>query len=158
LYDLEANDYITGQIDRHMGNIFVDPVTKKVTGIDNDLAFPDYARSQVTGTPTAREKTVAGLARFLHKDTADRISKLDPEDLRKQLENQETPNGVGKLSDASIEGAVQRLKELQDGIKAENPRWWISSTRKLSTRPSTAKMLRLNRRPRTQKSTLMAWG
>ena len=37
--DLQLIDALTGQVDRHGGNIFVDPKTGKVTGIDNDAAF-----------------------------------------------------------------------------------------------------------------------
>jgi hypothetical protein len=39
LMDLQLIDALTGQVDRHGGNIFVDPKTGKVTGIDNDAAF-----------------------------------------------------------------------------------------------------------------------
>ena len=37
--DLQLFDAITGQADRHGGNIYVDPVTGKVKGIDNDQSF-----------------------------------------------------------------------------------------------------------------------
>ncbi len=37
--DLQLFDAITGQADRHGGNIYVDPATGKVKGIDNDQSF-----------------------------------------------------------------------------------------------------------------------
>jgi len=117
LSDLEVNDYITGQLDRHCGNIFVDPLTKKVTGIDNDLAFPEDEREKTLGKKTAQGKAISGLPSTLHRDTADRLAKLSPQDLRKELQNMETPEGVGKLSEASINGAVDRLKNLQVAIR-----------------------------------------
>ena len=115
LSDLEVNDYITGQIDRHCGNIFIDPNTGKVTGIDNDLAFPEGDRELAINQEAA--KSVPGLPHTMHKETADRISKLDPEELRKQLQNMPCPEGVSPMSEASINGAVERLKALQQGIK-----------------------------------------
>lgn len=115
LSDLEVNDYITGQIDRHCGNIFIDPKSGKVTGIDNDLAFPEGDREQAINQEAA--KSVAGLPHTIDKETADRISKLDPEELRKQLQNLPCPEGVSPMSEASIDGAVKRLKALQQGIK-----------------------------------------
>ena len=39
LSDLQLMDALTGQLDRHLGNIFIDSKTGKVTGIDNDMAF-----------------------------------------------------------------------------------------------------------------------
>lgn len=115
LSDLEVNDYITGQIDRHCGNIFIDPNTGKVTGIDNDLAFPEGDRELAINQEAA--KSVPGLPHTMHKETADRISKLDPEELRKKLQNLPRPEGVSPMSEASINGAVERLKALQQGIK-----------------------------------------
>lgn len=39
LSDLQLIDAITGQLDRHMGNVFIDGATGSVKGIDNDMAF-----------------------------------------------------------------------------------------------------------------------
>lgn len=41
LANLQLMDALTGQMDRHNANIFIDPNTGKVTGIDNDMAFPN---------------------------------------------------------------------------------------------------------------------
>lgn len=118
LYDLEAQDYITGQIDRHPGNIFIDPHTKQVTGIDNDLAFPTVNRNQMVAEDGGvAAKAARGMPMFMHEDTADRIEAMTPEELRASLENLNLPGEVPKLEPAAIDGAVERLKELQAEIK-----------------------------------------
>ena len=55
LSDLQLFDAISGQVDRHAGNIYVDPETGTVTGIDDDRAFgqgqkPDVGRRPRTST------------------------------------------------------------------------------------------------------------
>lgn len=118
LYDLEAQDYITGQIDRHPGNIFVDPYTKQVTGIDNDLAFPTVDRNQmVAANGGVACKAAQGMPTFLHEDTATKIEAMRPEDLRQSLQNLNLPGQVPGLEAAAIDGAVQRLEQLQEEIK-----------------------------------------
>lgn len=116
LFDLEAQDYITGQIDRHGGNIFIDPHTNEVRGIDNDLAFPVVERSEMLKQGDVSNKAVATLPMFVHEDTAAKIKALSPADLRQQLESIEPPPGVAKLEPAAIDGACKRLVELQDHI------------------------------------------
>lgn len=121
LYDLEALDYITGQIDRHQGNIFVDPDTGKVTGIDNDLAFPEVDREQmIANGESLAKKAVLGMPKMMHQDTAAKIAAMDPEELRRTLESVQSPDGSQKLSKAEIDGAVERLQNLQRGLAA-NP-------------------------------------
>lgn len=116
LFDLEAQDYITGQIDRHGGNIFIDPHTNEVRGIDNDLAFPVVERSAMVKQGDVANKAVATLPMFVHEETAAKIKALSPADLRKQLEGIEPPPGVARLEPAAIDGACKRLVELQDHI------------------------------------------
>jgi hypothetical protein len=118
LSDLEAVDYITGQIDRHCGNIFVDPQTKQVTGIDNDMAFPEISREAMFaagGEFTA--KAVAGMPKMMHQETAQKILALDPEALRTSLSQLQTPEGVSPLSPAAIDSACDRLARMQNELK-----------------------------------------
>lgn len=118
LHDLEVLDYITGQIDRHCGNIFIEPTSGKVTGIDNDASFPEIPRDEMLDrSPALCNKAVQGMPRMMHKDTADKIAAMDPEELRAKLRAVTPPNGGDGLSEAEIEGAVQRLKDLQEAIK-----------------------------------------
>lgn len=118
LYDLEALDYITGQTDRHAGNIFVDPITGKVTGIDNDLAFPAVDREVmiVNGLKLLEAKVVAGIPRMMHQETAAKIQKMEPDALRAALKAVRPPDGSKGLGSKEIEGAVKRLIDLKVAI------------------------------------------
>lgn len=128
LSDLEVSDYISGQIDRHAGNIFVDGTTGKVTGIDNDLSFPEASRETIQARETDRlgstnNKSVAGMPRQIHADTRNKILAVDPDVMRQTLAGIRPPNGPdneGGLTEAEIEGAVGRLQALQDELR--NPR------------------------------------
>lgn len=119
--DLEAVDYITGQIDRHYGNVFVNPETGKVTGIDNDLAFPEQNRAAMIQSDGAvQEKAVQGMPRMMSSDTADKILATRPDQLSSLLSSIKNPDGSGGLSKDEILGAVTRLQELQEAIKDPN--------------------------------------
>lgn len=118
LADLEAVDYLTGQIDRHCGNMFVDQ-NNKVTGIDNDLAFPERSLEETTqGMPRGmRAKVVGKMPQQMHQETAQKILALDPDTLRQTLKNMPAPDNISKLSDAAIEGACDRLVQMQNELK-----------------------------------------
>jgi hypothetical protein len=125
LSDLEVVDYITGQVDRHCGNIFVEPGSGKVTGIDNDMAFPEKDRSLMAAE---REfKGTESLPRIIDRSTADKIMAVKPEELRETLKGVTKPRTGETLSDAEIEGAVQRLEQLQAAIRdpesVQRPAW-----------------------------------
>lgn len=125
LSDLEVVDYITGQVDRHCGNIFVEPASGKVTGIDNDMAFPEKDRSLMAAE---REfKGTESLPRIIDRSTADKIMAVRPEDLRETLKGVTKPRTGETLSDAEIDGAVQRLEQLQAAIRdpqsVQRPDW-----------------------------------
>lgn len=120
LYDLEVIDYITGQIDRHAGNMFIDPETGEVKGIDNDLCFPRMPREQmIAGLRDARGKVVVNKPLFMHEDTARKIEELTPEQLRKTLGSLKYPGRGerGKLTPEEIEGAVTRLNEMKQHVR-----------------------------------------
>jgi Phosphatidylinositol 3- and 4-kinase len=118
IHDLEALDYITGQFDRHPGNIFVDPDTGTVTGIDNDLAFPEVDREEMLRrNEELGPKAVAGMPKMMHQQTADKIAAINPEALRAKLASVRPPNGGACLGEKEIDGAVKRLKDLQTAIK-----------------------------------------
>lgn len=112
---LEAVDYITGQVDRHCGNIFVDPANGKVTGIDNDLAFPECPREDISWNPEF--KGTEGLPRVLDQATADKIMSVTPDQLRASLQGVQKPGAGETLGPREIEGAVQRLEQLQAAIR-----------------------------------------
>jgi hypothetical protein len=117
LADLEAVDYLTGQIDRHCGNIFVDPQTKKVTGIDNDLAFPEISREDMFANEGEfTGKAVTGMPRQMHVETAQKILALDPAQLRATLEGMKCPEGVSPLGPKAIDSICDRLSGLQQEL------------------------------------------
>jgi hypothetical protein len=114
LYDLEVVDYLTGQIDRHTGNIFIDPETGKVKGIDNDLAFPQVDRDSLARGGGLKAKMVGRLPSFMHEETANNLKNLTEDELRRTLEAVKYPGrGNVGLTKKEIDGAVERLKELQ---------------------------------------------
>lgn len=118
LSDLEVLDYVTGQIDRHTGNIVVDPRTGNVKGIDNDLAFPAVDREQMLEREKIlMTKAVAGLPKQVSVETAEKVLALSPDRLEQTLRNMPVPNGCDSLSDASIQGARQRLEKLQAALR-----------------------------------------
>ncbi len=120
LYDLEVIDYITGQIDRHPGNIFIDPDTGEVRGIDNDLCFPSMSREQMlVGLQDAQGKPVHNKPLFMHEDTARKMEELNPDQLRETLSSLKYPGRGerGKLTPAEIEGAVSRLGEMKQHVR-----------------------------------------
>lgn len=120
--DLEVMDYITGQIDRHPGNMFLDPSTGQVTGIDNDLSFPEVSRKDLmNGGGMFVSKMTEGMPSVVHADTAKKILAAKPEDLRNMLQNMPVPDGSSRLGQPAIEGAVKRLKELQSALKGPRP-------------------------------------
>jgi len=120
LSDLEVSDFITGQMDRHNGNIFIDPATGKVTGIDNDLGFPEVSRDTLMRDVAMNGKMVTGMPRMMHKETADKILAVDPKEFRKALSKSPPKGGPTPLSDEAIDGAVERLKALQTELKKGN--------------------------------------
>lgn len=116
LYDLEAVDYLTGQIDRHAGNIFIDHQTGQVQGIDNDLAFGSKPLSAAVQDPAIGGKAVGNPPYFYHQETADAIEALSPEQLRETLESVSDPDGNHRLSKPEIDACVQRLETMKSSI------------------------------------------
>jgi hypothetical protein len=69
--NLQVMDFLSGQIDRHGGNIKVDPTTGRVTGIDNDLAW---------GKDHQVVSDFSGNARGIGQTQVDKTQKFDEED------------------------------------------------------------------------------
>ena len=82
LSDLQLFDAISGQVDRHAGNIYVDAETGTVTGIDDDRAFGQGQNARdVAGQ--RKEQHYRGLPELVDAATADEILARDPDDLRR---------------------------------------------------------------------------
>jgi G:T/U-mismatch repair DNA glycosylase len=116
LYDLEAVDYLTGQIDRHGGNFFINPDTGAVQGIDNDLCFGSKPLSEAVKDEAVGGKAVGAPPLYYQEDTARRILELSPERLEATLRAVDSPAGNNRLSDAEIQGALQRLDTMKQDI------------------------------------------
>jgi hypothetical protein len=113
--DLQLFDFITGQGDRHGGNIYVDNETGDVSGIDDDIAFgSDMAIFQrerddeQLGT-TDPDMKFAGLPELIDKRTAKRILGKKAKNLPKQLK--------GHLSDQEIKTTQARLRFVKAELK-----------------------------------------
>jgi hypothetical protein len=108
--DLQLFDALTGQTDRHGGNIYIDPVTGAVTGIDDDWSFGvGQPATDVHGNK--RRDKYHGLPELVAEPTAEMILSLDPDDLPDEL----TPrkNDTEKLSTKDIKDAQLRLVTVQ---------------------------------------------
>jgi hypothetical protein len=113
LADLQLFDALTGQMDRHGGNIFVDPTTGQVTGIDDDISFGRGVAPGEIAEPSGFK--YPGLPDLVDSDTAQRILDAKPEDLRAQLEA--AIDDTEELTDKEIDDAVQRLVNVQGYLR-----------------------------------------
>jgi hypothetical protein len=111
LNDLQWVDAITGQVDRHGGNIFIDPSTGTVKGIDNDAAFGSQESSDPAQFSTRKlgASHFAGMPTLIDADTARKIEGLDETDFRKRL--------APLLTEAEVEAAISRLKACKQRIQ-----------------------------------------
>ena len=113
--DLQLFDAITGQVDRHAGNIFVDPNTGEVSGIDDDKSFGN-------GMAVNRQADVSffggyyrGLPPLVDEDTAQRILDADPTQLPEILSAADTDSVP--LSDKDIADAVRRFEGVRQYVR-----------------------------------------
>jgi hypothetical protein len=110
--DLQLFDAITGQIDRHGGNIFIDPQTGQVSGIDDDKSFGEGMSVANQGNTGGK---YAGLPALVDEETANRILDLDPGELPAELFAREDDSEV--LTDKEIEDAMLRLARVQKHLR-----------------------------------------
>ena len=108
--DLQLFDALTGQTDRHGGNIYIDPVTGAVTGIDDDWSFGvGQPADDVFGNKPKGK--YHGLPERVAESTAEMILSLDPDDLPDELAPRK--NDTEKLSAKDIADARLRLVTVQ---------------------------------------------
>ena len=108
--ELQALDYICGNMDRHAQNLFY-KIDKNgnvtgIQGIDNDTSFGSAGKK-------ARGKNVCKMVvpenmGAISKEMAERILKLQPEQLEFALR--------GQLGEDEIHGAVERLENMKEAI------------------------------------------
>lgn len=129
--NLGVMDFLTQQADRHMGNIFTDPVTGKVTGIDNDVAFGqenERGWSEKGQKFWNREKNARGqekggklvgfelghLPQQVDAGTGASLLAMTEADFVKSIAGEE--GDLQKLNEAEIAAAKERFHVLQDHV------------------------------------------
>jgi hypothetical protein len=110
--DLQLFDAISGQSDRHGGNIYVHSRSGKVTGIDDDQSISGRRLTEAVDRPWQK---YPGLPPLVDRATANRILGLRPENLRHFLGPRE--NDLMRLTQEEIQHAQRRLREVQDHLE-----------------------------------------
>jgi hypothetical protein len=128
LADLQLMDALTGQLDRHLGNIFIDRQTGQVTGIDNDMSFAsNKSGSNVMAQNSlldqfkgSKDKMKFDIKR-VDASSAKKILKLSEDDFKEILKGKSTD--PEHIDETAIKNAVYRLtavkKKLQE-LKDKN--------------------------------------
>jgi hypothetical protein len=112
LADLQLFDAISGQSDRHVGNIFVDPDTGQVTGIDDDQSF---GQGQKPDQMEESGDKYRGLPGVVDAGTAEQILLLKPRELRAYL--QARKGDTVALTDKDLDDAEARLRVVQSYLR-----------------------------------------
>lgn len=123
LSDLQLMDALTGQLDRHMGNIFIEPESGRVISIDNDMAFPsetyitsDKLTNNQLGDQFSRDEKgiLVYHQKLIDKESAASILAMTDSSMRKLLEQ---IVGDEKIPAASVNAAIERLNAIKAQIK-----------------------------------------
>lgn len=127
LSDLQLMDALTGQLDRHMGNIFIEPTSGKVIAIDNDMAFPPSTyinQDKLTSNQLGNQFSRDGNGKLIYhqelidRESAKRILAMTDESMRKLITANIGGESIAKTADSSIEAAIERLHAIKDQIRA----------------------------------------
>lgn len=107
LADLQLLDALTGQVDRHLGNIFVDPETGSIKGIDNDLSFGSKSSMGV-----AQNK---GLPNLVDERTAESVLAMTEAQFTALIMGKE--DDLAHLNEAEIAQAVDNFHAVQEHVQ-----------------------------------------
>lgn len=125
---LQLLDHLTGQVDRHAGNYFIDAGSchsAKVTGIDNDQAFgknlskPDGFKYGKDSAHIGYRGT--GLPPAVDRKTANAINAISSDDIRQMLGS--------KLSGSEVRATISRHKGLMAHIADLSEQGRVINTR-----------------------------
>lgn len=112
--DLQLLDAITGQRDRHGGNIYVDAKSGKVKGIDNDFAF-------ALGEPGTNVNFVGdkthGLPSQVDAKTAKKILRMSDSKVVQALQGKRGEHAAQKLTDEEVKNAQARFQNVKEHIR-----------------------------------------
>lgn len=108
--DLAVMDYLTGQVDRHARNMFIDPETGKVTGIDNDMAFGTEDYDEINS-----KNSLSEMPDLIDAGTAESLLDMDIDEFVDVLKGQK--GDYGHLSEKEIDEAKKRFTSLQAKVQ-----------------------------------------
>ena len=115
---LQLLDVICGQLDRHMGNYYVQVVNGRVVGvqgIDNDMSFGTGVTGLEVGAQGIHYK---GVPPLVDADTAQRILAIKDDEVRALLQD--------LLSDEEVANTISRLGMLRTELKKmEDQGLWV---------------------------------
>jgi|GEM_PF-5465559 len=110
--NLGVVDYLSGQIDRHAGNIFYDPKSGTAKGIDNDLAFGQFDHQSAKGLGAGN--ALDALPKQIDADTAKVIRDMGESKFRASIEGRK--GDPEALHESEIAKAVERFRALKAHI------------------------------------------
>jgi len=125
LSDLQLMDALTGQTDRHSGNIYIDLSTQTVRGIDNDQAFGhensqlNYHNAVASFTQPRRGSgnAIEYNQSQIDYETAEKVLAINAHDLEKILIDKAGHEYGEFLKDEEVEAAKERLAAIQRQIR-----------------------------------------
>ncbi|MGN6579006.1 MAG: hypothetical protein ACTHJ1_03355 [Bordetella sp.] len=125
LTSLQWLDALSGQVDRHRGNYFVQVDEsgrfQKLTGIDNDLAFGKNLTDPDADCRAGISGAQLGLPDVIDEGLANQLKSLTPGELREQL--------GAMVSPAEVDAALARLGKIHEHIaKLEREGMVLKST------------------------------
>jgi hypothetical protein len=113
LANLQVNDYLSGQVDRHSGNLFMDK-GGHVRGIDNDLSFGDRFDTEFQDAGDM-SKHVRNMPELIDRATAERILAMDQLEYLQMLEG--SSSDLEHLSHSEVAAAFDRFVRLQQHVE-----------------------------------------
>ncbi len=131
LLKLQIKDVITGEVDRHPGNYFIDPDTGKITGVDEDCSFgvhsmPEHVdvreQSSILYIIPNKASLMLRMPAVITKDIQAQVEELYKN--QEQLVQALTP----LLTPQEIDASLVRLKKLHDHVH-DSARCLVVSTK-----------------------------
>ncbi len=143
LIKLQVLDVITGQVDRHPGNYFIDPKTGQVTGIDQDCSFGVASMPKdvdVRKQPHLMRLIPNNASLMLRLPTV--ITSAIQKQINDLYDNRETLHAELSLhiSDAEIEATIDRLRRLREHINNKDTCTVVASKEELLSPKVMARM------------------